>query len=257
MLHEQLFGFEVLLDGRPLREYAHTDGKTYIAGKTGGHYSLRLINRTGRRVLCVCTVDGLSIMNGQPGDLNGQGYVLPPNEPAEIPGWRLSDKEVAAFVFGGPDASYAAKMGKPQNIGVIGCAIFEEKVRTPVLGLESGGYTKMQPPLDAGELTRGGSDAFGGGMTRGLGTGFGERTEHRVSRTTFERQDAPACVLALQYDDAASLRKQGIRVEKVTASTPNPFPATSGSSDGCEPPDGWEGRPKRGGPSRRSQKAGR
>ena len=57
----------------------------------------------------------------------------------EIDGWRKSMDEVAAFYFTALPDSYAARTGRPDNVGVIGVALFrEEPVFAPVLERESG-----------------------------------------------------------------------------------------------------------------------
>jgi hypothetical protein len=211
----------VVMDGVAMREYPHNyTGKTYIAGESGRQYSLRFTNHTGRRVLVIATVDGLSVMDGKPGDLQASsGYVLAPGGRIDVPGWRLNDSEVAAFVFGGPSESYAAKMGRPENIGVIGVAVYEE-VR----------HHSIMPTMSPYQ--------FGGGTTRsGLGTGFGQKVGHQVAQTTFDRQPNPACVLTLYYNDAEHLRALGIPVGNTVAGNPNPFPVSSDKF--CKPPADW------------------
>jgi len=45
----------------------------------------------------------------------------------EVNGWRKSLEEVAAFYFTALPDSYAARTGRPQNVGVIGVAVFREQ----------------------------------------------------------------------------------------------------------------------------------
>jgi hypothetical protein len=76
------------------------------------------------------SVDGLSIMDGKSAKANGRGYVLELGEQSfDIPGWRLNDEEVAAFVFAAVPDAYASQMGKPTNMGVIGATFFYERAR--------------------------------------------------------------------------------------------------------------------------------
>jgi hypothetical protein len=140
--------FEVLVNDQVLPE-KQRDSRQCIFVQKDQEYNLRVSNYKSRRVLAVITVDGLSIMNGQPGDiLSSAGYVIEPNQSINIPGWRLSNDEVAKFYFSNIDKSYAHLIGKPTNIGVIGCAFFAEKghgSKTPFLGLHWGG--EKEPPL--------------------------------------------------------------------------------------------------------------
>jgi hypothetical protein len=83
------------------------------------------------QVLAVPTVDGLSVMNGEPGSYDSGGYVVPAMSLIKIPGWRKDDKKVAKFYFSGIDKSYAAKTENDKgNVGVIGCAFFAQKAPT-------------------------------------------------------------------------------------------------------------------------------
>ena len=121
------YSFDVLINGSSVKEYSGPNGLTYIEGKKGSEFTLRIQNNSGRRILAVMTVDGLSVIDGKPASFNSQGYILDPWSSIKVPGWRLDDKEVAKFYFDASSDSYAAKIGKGNNVGVIGCAIFEEE----------------------------------------------------------------------------------------------------------------------------------
>src|SRR5262245_33561364 len=58
---------QVLVDGQPAPRFAH-DGETYILGQMGARYTLRIWNRSPRRVEAVVSVDGRDVVDGQPGD---------------------------------------------------------------------------------------------------------------------------------------------------------------------------------------------
>jgi len=119
------YEFDVLIHGKSTTKYAH-EGSYYIEGRPGSEFTLLVRNNTGSRILAVMTVDGLSIMDGKKGSTDGRGYVVDPWQTLKIPGWRLNDDDVAKFIFAGKGKSYAAKKGDSRNVGVIGCAIFEE-----------------------------------------------------------------------------------------------------------------------------------
>lgn len=127
-MHQGQFELEVFVHGHPIREYPH-EGQTFVEGRCGSEYKLHVRNHSPSRVLAVITVDGLSVMDGSDGDARGDGYVLDPHSNLCIPGWRLDNGSVAKFAFGGKGRSYAAQTGRPHNIGVIGCAIYEERPR--------------------------------------------------------------------------------------------------------------------------------
>lgn len=112
--------------GRPLTVH-HDAGSHYVAGRPGARYAIRVSNRTGGRVLAVMSVDGVNIVSGQTAASNQGGYVLGPWQTHEITGWRKSPHEVAAFEFTALPDSYAARTGRPLDVGVIGVAVFAER----------------------------------------------------------------------------------------------------------------------------------
>ena len=112
--------------GTTLPTHYH-DGKLYVAGTPGHRYSVRIANRTGARVLTVLSVDGVNAITGQNADPNQSGYVLEGYQSTEVDGWRKNMSEIAQFNFTALSDSYAARTGRPNNVGVIGVAVFREK----------------------------------------------------------------------------------------------------------------------------------
>src|SRR5882672_7495925 len=111
--------------GERIPVHAHR-GRLYVAGTPGAKYSLLLNNKTGERVLTVVSVDGVNVVTGDTAAPAQSGYVLDPWGGVDIGGWRKSMGEVAAFVFTALPESYAARTGRPGNVGVIGVAVFRE-----------------------------------------------------------------------------------------------------------------------------------
>lgn len=116
--------------GRALPGVSH-QGTVYVAGGKGQRYQIRVRNTTNRRLLVVTTVDGRNVNTGKPGDVNDSGHVLDPWQEWTFEGWRQSDDRVAAFRFGAKKEAYSSQMGSPENVGVIGLAVFEEDVPAP------------------------------------------------------------------------------------------------------------------------------
>jgi hypothetical protein len=117
--------------GAVLTPYRHR-GEYWVAGRPGARYAIRVQNQRGRRVLAVTSVDGINVLTGAAGGWNQSGYVFSPGESYEIAGWRKSDDEIAAFEFTASPNSYAARTGRPANIGVIGVALFLEREPPPL-----------------------------------------------------------------------------------------------------------------------------
>jgi len=112
--------------GQPLRVWRH-HGRLFVAGELADRYSLRVINHTDQRVLVVLSVDGVNVLTGDTASYDQRGYVFNPYQSYDIPGWQKSDTEVADFTFAPLPQSYAARTGRPNDVGVIGMAVFNEK----------------------------------------------------------------------------------------------------------------------------------
>lgn len=198
----------------------HHRGQDWIEGIPGHRYSVRLTNTTGGRVLVVLSVDGVNAVTGQTAHPSQAGYVLEPWQSTEINGWRKSLDDVAQFVFTDLPDSYAARTGRPDNVGVIGMAVFEEA--RPAY---------YEPPYEPAPIWRGKRESNAGGpraagapaaeaqtgslardeAAQTLGTGHGEREWAPVSRTGFVRATrSPAQVLQLRYDDYDTLVARGV-----------------------------------------------
>src|SRR3954452_14269968 len=114
-------------DGRVLPMYSH-EGRRYVIGRPGSEYSIRVSNRSAGRVLAVMSVDGMNVITGDTASTSQSGYVFAPRETSEITGWRKSMSRSAAFYFTALSNSYAARTGRPADVGVIGVALFAERV---------------------------------------------------------------------------------------------------------------------------------
>src|SRR5690606_24474761 len=116
--------------GRTLDSLPHR-GESWIEGVPGHRYTVRLTNTSNQRVLAVLSVDGINAVSGETAATNQAGYVLGPYQSTEVNGWRKSLAEVAAFQFASFAQSYAVRTGRPDNVGVIGVAVFTEKLSPP------------------------------------------------------------------------------------------------------------------------------
>jgi hypothetical protein len=107
-------------------------GEYWVAGRPGARYAVEVRNNSGGRILAVTSVDGVNVVTGATAGWEQSGYVLDPGESYQITGWRKSNAEVAAFTFTDAANSYAERTGRPANVGVIGVALFRERVPEPV-----------------------------------------------------------------------------------------------------------------------------
>lgn len=118
---------ELIQNGRVLPSYQH-DGKHFVEAPPEGEYTIRLTNNTFAQKLCVLSVDGVNVVDGKPAGFSGPGYLIGGLRTINIPGWRRTSSEVAAFQFKPQGKSYTAQMGNgTSNTGVVGLAVFDEK----------------------------------------------------------------------------------------------------------------------------------
>lgn len=198
--------------GDTLIAYPH-HGRRYVAGVPGQRYAVRLVNRTGGRVLAVLSVDGVNAVTGETASPDQAGYVLAPYESAEIAGWRKSGEEIAQFYFTRLPDSYAARTDRPENVGVIGVAAFREMPAPPPMpetfldGAQPGAAARGPAPAQAPRAAMKAEPIQG----ERLGTGHGAREYAPVEHTSFERATRlPGQVIAIRYDSPANLAAMGI-----------------------------------------------
>ena len=111
------------MENRQLPLYWH-QGKAYVVGKPGNEYQIRVRNAAGGDILTVVSVDGVNAVSGETASPDQTGYVLTQGVRYDIRGWRKSLNRTAAFYFTQLSDSYAARTGRPNDVGVIGVAVF-------------------------------------------------------------------------------------------------------------------------------------
>jgi hypothetical protein len=192
-------------------------GEYWVAGKPGHRYSIQIGNRQSSRLLAVASVDGLNVLTGDSAGFDQRGYVYMPWQSYEIAGWRKSDAEVAAFNFTALPNSYAARTGRPANVGVIGVALFRE--RQPVVAYDAPpplAAAAAAPPAAAREESS--ASAADGRLaaplerkSAQLGTGHGQREESWVQQVEFERDSPrPNEIIRIRYDSYENLVAMGV-----------------------------------------------
>jgi hypothetical protein len=212
---------EVLVDGRPVPTVSHA-GKTYLpVRRLGTEYEIRVWNHGPRRIAAVVSVDGLSVITGKPASESQPGYLVTPYSHVLIKGWRRSLDAVAAFRFVERDKSYAALIGRPENVGVISLVAIEEQVWRPRPALES----KDAAPAAGRAL----------GEVGKTGTEYGREIDSRAYYVPFVRSNNKRSV-TLYYDTVEALREAGVPVDRPT---PVPFP---GDAEFAPPPPGYNGK---------------
>jgi hypothetical protein len=216
-------------------------GEYWVAGQPGAKYAIQIRNSRGPRILAVTSVDGLNVLSGETADFSQSGYVFGSGQRYGIEGWRKSDAEIAAFVFTASGDSYAERVGKPRDMGVIGVALFRE--RAPVAVYSPPVLEKRQeapapaaaPSAESSKHSGRSADLSSAAPapTPKLGTAHGERETSVVSHTQFIRNSPqPDEIIRIRYDSHANLVAMGVLPHPRHAHghpTPNAFPGAAAS----------------------------
>lgn len=248
--------------GQVLRVWPH-DARQFVAGQPGARYSLRVTNHSAGRVLVVMSVDGVNIITGQTAGYGQTGYVLSPYQSYDVSGWRKSDSEVAAFVFAALPQSYAARTGRPGDVGVIGLAAFTERYVAPppapmpvapayeprdsagsttnevVVTAEKRAAAPAPPPARTAPAQPASPSAAASMAAERridkLGTAHGAREYSVITNVPFERATAyPQQIRRIEYDTHENLVALGVIRPPYR---PRPFPS-NGDGYVPDPPGG-------------------
>jgi hypothetical protein len=235
--------------GERLPVYSN-DGQRWVAGTPGHRYAISVRSKWSGRVLGVVSVDGVNVVSGETAAWGQTGYVFSPWQSFDILGWRKSQDRVADFVFANLEDSYAARTGRPDDVGVIGVAVFREAYVPPPVGLnraptesnlaardsaDSAAPEALAPPTAAAPLAK--AAPRSPSSSERLGTGHGPNETSRVLTTDFERaQERPDQVIAIRYDRRERLVAMGV----IPASnTPRPFPQSASTGFVPDPASRW------------------
>lgn len=235
-------------------------GRSWVEGQPRHEYELRLRNRSPHRVLAVVSVDGVNVISGETASPSQSGYVLEPWQSTSIEGWRKSMDRVAAFRFTQLANSYAARTGRPNDVGVVGVAVFRELERAqPLARAPDEPASRYEMHEREHDAARSAADEALGATAQShagasappapsrsqsssvapresvakaearLGTAHGRRLDSRAQWTSFERASStPDELHTLWYDSRANLIAMGVlpRPERYADRTriPQPFP---------------------------------
>jgi hypothetical protein len=204
-------------------------GEYWVAGAPGSRYSISIRNASGARLLAVTSVDGINVISGETAGVQQTGYVFAPFQGYEITGWRKSDRDVAAFEFTAAPNSYAERTGRPANVGVIGIALFRERINEPAIASDAPAAPAASARSEAADANAASHGRLAASPEAKLGTGHGAREASPVTHTDFERQSAtPNEVIRIRYDSYANLVAMGvIRAPVPHPVRPDPFPDSS------------------------------
>jgi hypothetical protein len=215
-------------------------GEYWVAGRPGDRYAVHIRNQNHRRLLAVTSVDGINVITGETAGVNQRGYIYDPWVGYEIAGWRKSSAEIAAFNFTSVPRSYAAKTGRPDNVGVIGVALFLEQqqiyehehdlAKSNRAPAPTAPAPQQESAAAAGAAADASSESYRAERRErqsspSLGTGHGRRESSYVQHVAFERESArPNEVIRIRYDSYNNLVALGVIKRPDRPRVPQAFP---------------------------------
>lgn len=214
---ENDLSLEILVNGQPLLELAARNS-TYVEAVKNAEYSLRLKNRTGRRMAVALAVDGLNTIDAKTGSASkASKWVLDPWQTITIEGWQIGPDAARKFFFTSEDKSYGAWLGKTSNLGVIEAVAYREIVpppapRGPYLEQEKKESARMRSgdssaPQSAGKASPAPAESLDDDLAA---TGIGRKIDNRVTRVQMKLESSPATHLRLRYEYRQQLVSLGV-----------------------------------------------
>jgi hypothetical protein len=229
-IYQTGFGVEVLAGGYAREKYP-ARGRVYVEAIEGEEYALRLSNPLPVRVAVALSVDGLNTIDARRTTArDASKWVIPPYGSITVSGWQMSSTRARRFYFTNERDSYANKIGRATDLGVI-TAVFsrERRERTEIVPrpsprpLESRthedehGEAKSKAPSSAPSV-RSESD---GASNRGrivapdkdddyAATGIGRSVTNDVWRVEMDLESQPAADVTIRYEFRDALVRLGV-----------------------------------------------
>jgi hypothetical protein len=237
--YERGFEVEILVDGRPLQEYAAT-GRSYVEALAGAEYEVRVRNPLPYRVAVALSVDGLNTIDARRSSAwNASKWVIEPYGTISISGWQMSSERARRFYFTSERESYGAKLGQTSNLGAISAVFFRERRPYPVPvtppyphprpypRYEEDGPQKNSEAPSAGtaEPSMDGTDSAAGSRDDSVrrkgviapqpndeyaATGIGRSVHNDVRWVNMELDSRPAAEVMIRYEYYPALVRLGI-----------------------------------------------
>jgi len=187
------FEVDVLVNGRPLREY-YERGRTYIEAVHGAEYELQVRNSSPERVAVALSVDGLNTIDARHTSAwNASKWVIEPYQTITISGWQVSSERARRFYFTNERDSYGAKLGQTDNLGVISAVFFREKRRFDPL-------TPPQPITRDNKDSEMSARAQGAPRQADAATGIGRNVHHDVRWVDMDLDSRAAGEVTIKYE---------------------------------------------------------
>jgi hypothetical protein len=227
------FGLDVVVDGGPL-EVIYGRGRRYVEAREGAEYDLVVRNPLPVRVAVALSVDGLNTIDARHTSAwDASKWVIEPYGTIRVSGWQMSSTRARRFYFTGERDSYAARLGRASDLGVITAVFFRENAPRP--------YPVTPPPYDddpirpqsrdkaptegerrGADESRARSGAPKAGSSGGItaerprydddyaATGIGRSVYHDVQWIQMSLERSPAAEISVRYEFRDALVRLGL-----------------------------------------------
>ncbi|MCA1635449.1 MAG: hypothetical protein LC802_17605 [Acidobacteria bacterium] len=223
------FEVDVLVEGRPLDEYP-ARGRRYVEATEGSEYELLVRNPLPVRVAVALSVDGLNTIDARrSSSWDSSKWLIEPYQTIRINGWQTSSSRARRFYFTTERDSYASKLGRKSDLGVITAVFYRENTSRPYpvvprveRGEDDGGARprmEEQKSADSSARTNRAESATRGARPPVVApqsddeyaaTGIGRAVEHQVSFVNLDLERRPAAEVTIRYEYRAALYKLGV-----------------------------------------------
>jgi hypothetical protein len=220
------FSLEVLVGGSPL-EVLYGRGRRYVEAREGAEYDLLVRNPLPVRVAVALSVDGLNSIDARRTPAwEASKWVIEPYGTIRISGWQMSSSRARRFYFTTERDSYAARLGRASDLGVITAVFYRESTPRPYPVVPSPRYDPARPRERSGRREEGemrsqneapksrGSDGAAASRPSAddgyAATGIGRSVGHDVEWIQMRLERSPAAELTVRYEYRDALVRLGV-----------------------------------------------
>jgi hypothetical protein len=222
------FDVEVLVSGSPLEAF-YGRGRRYVEAREGAEYEVVVRNPLPVRVAVALSVDGLNTIDARrSSSWDASKWVIEPYGTIRISGWQMSSSRARHFYFTTERDSYATKLGRASDLGVITAVFYREQTPRPYPATPPPYYdeervgprNRSEAPAerDSGERGADKSKSSGRGAATAqpqrdddyAATGIGRSVDHDVTWIQMRLERTPTAEVTTRYEYRDALVRLGV-----------------------------------------------
>jgi hypothetical protein len=221
------FGVDVLVGGGPV-EVIYGRGRRYVEAREGAEYELVVRNPLPVRVAVALSVDGLNTIDARHTSAwESSKWVIEPYGTIRVSGWQMSSSRARRFYFTTERDSYAARLGRASDLGVITAVFFRESTPRPhpvtpppyyePQSREHSGVPKDEETMRSESGERKSRNSAGATAARPrpdddgyAATGIGRSVGHDVTWIQLPLERTPAAEVSVRYEYRDALVRLGL-----------------------------------------------